>query len=97
MITAEPIEVAFVFFTIGVAILAYLIGGFVEWNKADGSQDLRRQLRDAQSETEDLREYIWLVTAGTSTTQSLMKEGALPTESVEVERSLRPNSGRASE
>lgn len=86
--TVEPIQLALFCGVIAIFISGILIGGFVEWNKAEGSQDLRRQLRDAHRETDELREYIWLVTTGTPTVQSLTPEGALPSQSVKVERSL---------
>lgn len=85
----------FVLYSISVivsaGILGWLAGGFREWDK---QRELRKELRDAYRETEDLREYIWLITAGTPTTQSLMQAGALPAQSVEVERSRHLSSVR---
>ena len=69
---------------ISAGIIGWLAGGFREWDK---QRDLRKELHNAYRETEELREYIWLVTTGSPTTQSLTPAGALPTESVKVERS----------
>lgn len=66
---------------LSAGILGWIGGGFREWDKS------RKELRDAYRETEELREYIWLITTGSPTTQSLMPAGALPDESVQVERS----------
>ena len=86
MLTVEPMHVALFCFALSLFITGILIGGFVEWNKPEGTRELRRQLRDSYRETEELREYIWLVTTGSPTTQSLTKAEALPTQSVKVER-----------
>ena len=67
-----------------------LIGGLLE-STCGGTQRLERKLRKAEREVDDLREYIWLVTAPTPTKESDTTAGALPTESVEVERSRHLN------
>jgi hypothetical protein len=97
MLTVDPHHVALFCFAVGLFISGILIGGFVEWNKEDGSQDLRCQLGQAQREAEELREYIWLITAGTTTPPQTMTAGVLPTQSVEVEHSRHPKSVESSE
>jgi hypothetical protein len=93
MLTISLTTIAMISGGIAIFIFGMLFGGFFEWDKKEGTNDLRKQLRDSYRETEELREYIWLITAGTPTPQSLMKEGALPSTSVKVERSLRPING----
>lgn len=67
-----------------------LIGGLLE-STCGSTQRLERKLRNAEREVDDLREYIWLVTAPTPTKESDTTAGALPTESVKVERSRHLN------
>jgi len=97
MLTITP--TVFALFCAGVSIFIFgtLLGGFFEWDKKEGTHDLRKQLRDAHRETEELREFIWLITAENPTTQTVMTEGALPSYSVKVERPLHPIDGEGRE
>jgi hypothetical protein len=93
MLTISLTTIGLISAGISIFIFGMILGGFFEWDKKEGTNDLRRQLRDSYRETEELREYIWLITAGTTTPPQVMKEGALPSTSVKVERSLRPING----
>ena len=87
MLVISATQVALVLIALCIFICGLFLGGFVEYSRADGSASLRSRLRVAEREVDDLREYIWLVTAPTPTKESDTTAGALPTESVKVERS----------
>lgn len=91
LLDIDATQVALVLFAIAIFICGLLLGGFVEWARPDGSAQLRRHLNVSEREVDDLRDYIWLVSASTPTTGTDTTAGALPTESVEVERSRHLN------
>jgi len=58
-IDVAPITVAWILFIIGFSIIAYLVGGFVQWDKRNEQvKALKSDLLYAYQEAEDLREVI---------------------------------------
>lgn len=58
-IDVAPITVAWILFIIGFSGIAYLVGGFVQWNQRNEQvKALKSDLLYAYQEADDLREVI---------------------------------------
>jgi 3-mercaptopyruvate sulfurtransferase SseA len=58
-IDVAPATVAWILFTLGISGLAYLLGGFIYWNKGEEQiKQLNQDLKWAYREADEVREEL---------------------------------------